>query len=244
MSPKKNPKYALENRRGLFFQLGLVMALAATLTAFEWRTFTVTKHEVVSDWIYGEPEPVPPVIRLAPPERPVVKDEFNWDLAPEEREQEDEEVRKEQEMDEHIDLIGLQDSTETPPPCEYCPPPPKEPEVWVDEMPVLCDCESLETKAERSECTQRGIKSSLGSMNVPEFLLLSGKGKTVVYAQFVVDENGQISNLIFANETDVHTSLIREATKGIEALPCFYPAMKHDEKVATYYSLPITFEVR
>ena len=39
MEKKKNKKADLENKKGLFLQIGLVMALAGVLTAFEWRTY-------------------------------------------------------------------------------------------------------------------------------------------------------------------------------------------------------------
>lgn len=38
MQPKKNPKYDVHRKRFLFFNIGLVLSLAITTTAFEWKT--------------------------------------------------------------------------------------------------------------------------------------------------------------------------------------------------------------
>lgn len=38
MEPRKTKKADLERKRPIFLQLGLIIALAATITAFEWRT--------------------------------------------------------------------------------------------------------------------------------------------------------------------------------------------------------------
>lgn len=38
MKPKKNPKISLERKRLIFFEIGMVVALAAALLAFEWTT--------------------------------------------------------------------------------------------------------------------------------------------------------------------------------------------------------------
>jgi periplasmic protein TonB len=39
MEIKKNPKHDIENTKGLYLQIGLVVALAAVLFAFEWKKF-------------------------------------------------------------------------------------------------------------------------------------------------------------------------------------------------------------
>ena len=39
MEPRKSSKANLENKRTLFLQTGLIIALAAALVAFEWKTY-------------------------------------------------------------------------------------------------------------------------------------------------------------------------------------------------------------
>ena len=38
MKPKKNPEVSLENKRGLFLQIGLVISLLIVLGAFKWES--------------------------------------------------------------------------------------------------------------------------------------------------------------------------------------------------------------
>ena len=39
MQPKKNPKVSLENKKAMFFQIGLAVTLLAILIAFEWKSY-------------------------------------------------------------------------------------------------------------------------------------------------------------------------------------------------------------
>ena len=39
MEPKKNPEISLEKKKGLFFQIGLVVTLVIVLGAFEWKSY-------------------------------------------------------------------------------------------------------------------------------------------------------------------------------------------------------------
>ena len=39
MEPKKNPDISLEKKKGLFFQIGLVITLVIVLGAFEWKSY-------------------------------------------------------------------------------------------------------------------------------------------------------------------------------------------------------------
>ena len=39
MEPKKNPKISLENKKGIFFQIGLIISLLVVFIAFEWKSY-------------------------------------------------------------------------------------------------------------------------------------------------------------------------------------------------------------
>jgi len=39
MEPKKNPKISLEKKKGLFFQIGLIITLLVIFGAFEWKSY-------------------------------------------------------------------------------------------------------------------------------------------------------------------------------------------------------------
>ena len=82
MELKKNPKADLENRRGLYLEIGLVVILVAALVAFNVKTYDKEEKEQVERQASEEIEdviiqtqqdqlPPPP-----PPETPEVTTEF------------------------------------------------------------------------------------------------------------------------------------------------------------------------
>ena len=72
MEEKKNPKADLEEKRGVFFMIGLVFVLAVVLVAFEWKTFESgpnslgtlqlddTEEEIIPITQQNQPPPPPP----------------------------------------------------------------------------------------------------------------------------------------------------------------------------------------
>ena len=48
MELKKSPQADLENKKGLYGSLGLVLALAIVLVAFEWKSYDNEKIEVAA----------------------------------------------------------------------------------------------------------------------------------------------------------------------------------------------------
>ena len=46
MEPKKNPKVSLENKKAMFFQIGLAITLLAILIAFEWKSYDKSNYNL------------------------------------------------------------------------------------------------------------------------------------------------------------------------------------------------------
>ena len=46
MKPKKNPKISIEHKKGMFFQIGLVVTLLLVLIAFEWKSYEKTDYSL------------------------------------------------------------------------------------------------------------------------------------------------------------------------------------------------------
>lgn len=246
MTHKKNPRYSLESRRNYFFQFGLVIGLALTLVAFEWTTFEIRKEQTfVSEWV-GGPEPPPPGWTPPPPadDKPVVKEQFDETFIVDEDESDDQES-EDSELNLDLGVSNLFGDSEGYSDDGNVPDPPNIPvNVWeVDDLPYLCECAHITDSLEREMCTRAGIKESLGSLRVPPIWMDAGGTHEVLYARFIIDVDGRITDVIFADEEEKHPSLIREAKGGLNDLPCFMPAMAGDEPVPMYYSLPITFQV-
>ena len=48
METKKNPKANLETKRGMFIQIGLVVAISVSLVAFEWKSYEKSASDLGS----------------------------------------------------------------------------------------------------------------------------------------------------------------------------------------------------
>ena len=46
MQPKKNPKVSLENKKAMFFQIGLAVTLLSILIAFEWKSYDKSNYNL------------------------------------------------------------------------------------------------------------------------------------------------------------------------------------------------------
>ena len=46
METKKNPKISLENKKGLFFQIGLIITLLLIFGAFEWKSYDKVSYDL------------------------------------------------------------------------------------------------------------------------------------------------------------------------------------------------------
>jgi len=74
MDPKKNPKIDVYRKSGLFFNVGLVVSLALTITAFEWKSYDTTQivlqgqlnddfEDLLDIPLTQQPPPPPPKIQ-------------------------------------------------------------------------------------------------------------------------------------------------------------------------------------
>ena len=75
MIPKKDPKISLENKKGMFFQIGLAVTLIAVLISFEWKSYDKSNYNLgdlnlddMEEEIIPSPKPdYYPVIPITPP---------------------------------------------------------------------------------------------------------------------------------------------------------------------------------
>ena len=72
MQPKKNPKVSLENKKGMFFQIGLAVTLLAILIAFEWKSYDKTNYNLGDLNLDDMEEEIIPITRqeVKPPPPP------------------------------------------------------------------------------------------------------------------------------------------------------------------------------
>jgi hypothetical protein len=111
----------------------------------------------------------------------------------------------------------------------------------IDKAPIFPGCESETTLEDLKSCFSQKIAMHVSQnfdVKSAEALGLSGTQK--IYVQFVVDENGAISEL---KTRSPHPSLSAEAERAIKTLPKLSPAMKNGKPVKLQYVLPIAFKL-
>ncbi|MDQ3142957.1 MAG: TonB family protein [Bacteroidota bacterium] len=118
---------------------------------------------------------------------------------------------------------------------------------FVSEMPLFPGCESdYETYSERKKCADRRLQNFLNSNIRYPAQAIQNRTEGAVYIQFIVEKNGQISNVKISK--DIGDGCGAEAKRVIElmnSLPQKWKAgHQADRAVRVQYTLPVIFQGR
>ena len=227
MNPRKTDKADLEKKKGLYLQIGIVLALSMVWMAFEWKTFesgpsslgTLDNVVIDDDMIATNRKPPPP-----PPPPPAVIKIIN--IVDDKVEIDEIQLEStEFDDDEDIELIDEIDDDEI---YNF---------VNVESRPIFPGCENRSTEEERSNCfaleTQRFV---LRNFEFPEMAIQMGiQGK--VWVEFVVDKSGLVTGVAIVRGVD--KLLDDESLRVVKKLPRMKPAKVGGRSVSMRYSLPI-----
>ena len=234
MQNRKSFKADLENKKGLFLQICLVLALASVWTAFEWKTYkdgpgslgdlemTMDDEEVLVTQRNTPPPPPPPP---APPEvlNIVEDDKVDIDeLKMESTEISDDDVFELMEVDvDDGEVFNF---------------------VNVENKPVFPGCEDLATEDERFNCFNTKIRQFVGKkFEFPEMAKQMGiQGK--VWVSFIIEKDGKVSDITI--ERGVDKLLDDESLRVVNMLPKMIPAKVGGRSVRMRYSLPINAKLQ
>lgn len=227
MEIKKSPKVDLEGKKGIFFEVGLALALAILLFAFEWKSSTAEVNQfqtVAEEQIEEEIIPITQQMLKPPPPPPpapkltdlidVVEDDTMVD---EDLEIQDAEDQSENTEIQDITDLGDYDGEDT-----------GEAEVFVvvENMPEFPEGN-----------VQRWISKHV---NYPQLAQENGiQGK--VFIQFVIEKDGSISDVKVLRGVD--SSLDQEAVRVVKSMPKWKPGMQRKKPVRVSYTLPINFQL-
>jgi len=235
MIPKKNPNADLEKRKSLFFEIGLVVALALTLISFEWPSRVKEANEIRDlvdltmdeeivpitrqEEIKEQPK-LPPKIKLTDVITIVDDDtelEQELEIVEEDLSQETEfeikpqEIVVEEEVDDEMQIF-----------------------VIVEEMPIFRP-EICKNKKEGDLELYRYINSSIRYPVIAQENGITGR----VFVKFVVGKDGGVYNVELLRGVD--PSLDKEALRVIRDLPKFEPGKQRGKPVKVSYSSVINF---
>jgi protein TonB len=239
MEPKKNPKADMSRRSVLFFQVGMILMLALTYVAIEWKTYDreeidtgmvnmedFEEEDVPITELQNTPPPPPP-----PPPAPEVIEVVEDEEEVEETIIESTETNQEEivEVEEVVEVEEEEEIGDVP-------------FAVIEDVPIFPGCESKRNNDERKACmsekitefVNRRFNTELGSE-----LGLSGINR--IYVQFRIEKNGNITVL---GARAPHPRLQQEAERVVNQLPKMQPGKQRGQAVGVLYSLPITFRVQ
>ena len=234
MKNRKAHKLDLERKRPTFFLVGLIMVLSAVYGLFNLKTYAETTPictsipTVDSDWessiiTYREPIEEPKKVETKQVEKMVMKDFFiSIPDGAEMKEQglfDDEGLEVIQTFGEEvvleIDVLALK------------------------KKPIFPGCEDIASDEERFECFKREMSQFIASHLMPCEGVF-GTTKEKLYVQFVVDENGQASEVEVIRGNDVCN--IERTQSVIQNLPTMQPGEAMGKKVRSRFVIPINIK--
>ena len=228
MEIKKTPKADLENKKLLFTEIGLAIALGLVLGAFAYTTtdvqidvnampeevaveeemMPVTKQEEI------KPPPPPPPPKMADVLN-IVDDDTKID---DELELMDTEADENTEIEFHEVEVQEEEEEET-----------NEVFLIVEEMPSFPG---------GNQALQEYLAKSVKYPVIAQENGIQGR----VFVSFVVDKNGDITNVKVARPFD--PNLDKEAVRVVQSMPKWSPGKQRGKAVKVNYTVPINFVLK
>ena len=225
MEIKKSNKANLENKRGIFLQIGFVFALSTALVAFEWAT-PESELKMLADYasVDYEEEIIPvttPEKNRTKPEPPKPVFEINI-------------MDNNELLEEDLNIISLEIDGKSTIEIPELPDEPDEPDpgifVRVEQMPQFRN--GGEEKFRQYVVSKLRFPPEAAEMN------LSGR----ITVKFVIDENGNLTNTEIVRGID--PLLDNEVLKVINASPKWEPGKQRNIPVKVMFYFPIVFKLQ
>ena len=228
MEIKKTPKADLEGKKGIFFEIGLVVALGILLWAFNWKANTKVEEGIVT--VAEEPveEEIIPITQqmMKPPPPPppapkltdlieIVDQELDID---EELEIEDVEANVENRTDYSYDYDGT----------GYDEGDYGEEDIFqvVEDMPTF--------PGDINKWLGKNVKYPV----IAQENTIQGR----VTVQFVIERDGSITDVKVLRGVD--PSLDKEAVRVVKSMPKWKPGKQRGKPVRVSYTVPINFRLQ
>ena len=224
MELKKNEKYELEPKRPMFFGIGLILALAFVIAAFEWKS----EIDPIIGCYFGPEDilitPIVPVTEQKKPEPPKPKVERKPVAVVETKVEMYEDVKKE---------VIDNEPTDSNPPIIEVPvidivEPVDEPFLIVEEMPSFVG---------GYDELYRFIGNNIKYPSRARALGVQGK----VYVKFIVEKDGSLSNIEILRGIGAGCDI--EASRVMALVPNFNPGKQRGMPVRVRMVVPINFRL-
>ena len=215
MKAKKNPEISIEYKKGMFFQIGLIVTLLLVLIAFEWKSYEKTDYslgQLQMDDLEDEMIPITRQEEKPPPPPPpppeiieIVEDEVEIENELEVEDTDtDENEFVEQEEEEDSDEVFM----------------------VVEQMPVFPGGDLGLMKF---------IQKTVKYPPIAKENDITGK----VYVTYVVNKKGKVTSVKVARSVDKY--LDAEAVRVVKLLPYTTAGKQRGKPVNVQYTIPINF---
>ena len=229
MERKKSKKADLESKKGLFLELGFVVALGLVLLAFEWTTRPETvegfQQESEEDIVQEDVPVTRRQEKKEPPPPPPPSSTEQLNIVDDDVEIEDELRLEQSEADQDtevsIDAFAEEEEEEE-----------EEQQVFVvvEDMPQF--------KGGGINAFRKYVQENISYPTVAAENGIEG----TVFVRFVVDTDGGISNVSVMRGVD--PSLNEEAMRVIRGAPEWEPGQQRGEPVRVQFTIPIVFKLQ
>jgi len=225
MELKKTPKADLENKKGLFTEIGLAIVLGLCLAAFEYSTQDVSIDlDAMPEEVVVEEE-ITPVTRQEeikpppPPPPPKMADVLN--IVDDDTDLQDDADLFDSEFDEEAEVEFQEVEVEE--------------EVVEETEEVFLIVEQMPEFPGGDEALRKYLATSVKYPVIAQENGIQGR----VFVAFVVDKNGNVTNVRVARPFD--PNLDKEAVRVVQSMPKWTPGKQRGKAVKVSYTVPINF---
>ena len=230
MEIKKTPKADLENKKILFREIGLILALAVVLLAFEWKTYDKQISTLGDNTAAVIEEEMIPITNETPPppaeapKIPTVSDVI---------EIVDDDMKIENEL-----IINTEDDKNLGVQIKDYVKGPVEEVIEDEEIPFTIVEEKPSFQGGDENTFTKWVASKLVYLEIAKENGVQGR----VILQFLVGTDGSVSDVKVVRGVDA--SLDKEAARVVASSPKWKPGRQRNKPVKVRYTFPVIFQLR
>ena len=221
MEPKKTPKADLENKKRIFLQIGLALALVGVLVAFEWKQYERTEFDLgVLEIDFIEEEDIPITRQETPPPPPPPEPSTELIIV-------DDDVEIEEEFRIDVEATVFTEIQEFTPIVVQ--------EEAIEEDVIFTVVEDQPSFPGGEEARLRFLRDNL---RYPQIAREAGIQGTV-FVTFVVERDGSVTDVRVIR--GIGGGCDEEALRVVRAMPRWEPGRQRGQPVRVQFNMPIRF---
>jgi len=221
MESRKTSKADLENKKTLFFEIGLVIALALVFVSFNYKSYEKRTYNLMQQKADNTPEEMVPITeqKVKPPPPPPPKTVTQIKI-----------VNNDVKVNEDIDIdVDANMNTKV---SEYVPP---QEDESVPEQHIFMVVEQMPSFPGGTGALMKYLASHI---KYPELAKESGiQGR--VFINFVVEPDGTIDNVKVLR--GIGGGCDEEAVRVVKSMPKWIPGRQRGKPVRVSFNLPVKF---